>query len=93
MNDLQPEIRVALTALADVLARVRWMVGEELGGSSTLYDVLDRVEVLPSRILDGEVEMFFAEVAALAQRYPQFLAAWNEARANRASERATAIGG
>lgn len=78
MNGLPPDVNAALLAVHRILVRLRWMVGEGDFDTKVLFDVLDHVEVLPMRILDGELTTCFAEIEGLAQTYPDFRVVWEE---------------
>lgn len=78
MSELPSGVSAALLAVHRILVRMRGMVRKSELDNKVLLDLLDRLEVLPMRILDGELATCFDEIEGLAQEYPDFAAVWDE---------------
>jgi hypothetical protein len=78
MIELPTNVTAALVAVHRILVRMRSMARKQEFDDTTLVDLLDRVEVLPMRVLDGDLTTCFQEIEALAKAYPGFAAVWDE---------------
>jgi hypothetical protein len=66
------ESETALRVMNLILVQVRWLIGEQTD-YRTLYDILDRIEILPSLLgPEGRFAEFREHVEALAEKYSEF---------------------
>ena len=80
MFQVPMEVALAHRVLNLILVKVRWLVGEETN-YKLLYDILDRIEILPTLLEEpARVQEFVEHVEALAEKYPAFQLAADEIR-------------
>lgn len=80
MQTHSDDLARAHRALQLVLVQLRWLVGERLD-QTKLYDILDRIEILPALLQEsGRLGEFAQHVEDLASRYPEFEVAAEEAK-------------
>ena len=81
---LRERVSVQLNLLQDVLANARFLVGEG-ANSKMVYDILDRIEFLPSLIASAgrdDAKLFFESIIGLADADPIFNSTSEKARSH-----------
>ncbi len=86
LPDVSPDTRVAvqLNLLQDALANARFLVGEG-ADSKLVYDILDRIEFLPSIIASAgrdDAQLFSETLIGLADADPIFNSTAEKARSH-----------
>ena len=72
MYPIPAEVADAHRSLNLILVKLRWLIGEGIDRAE-LYDILDRIELLPTLLADTDsVLQFFMHVDDLAAKYPEF---------------------
>ncbi|MBL8866940.1 MAG: hypothetical protein JNK93_15390 [Planctomycetia bacterium] len=79
---LEGRVSLQLNLLQDALANARFLVGEG-ADPKLIYDILDRIEFLPSLIASAgreESQLFYETIIGLADANPTFNATAEKAR-------------